>query len=144
MLEVVPSWVQRLSLVAFGAAATSVGVQPLGSAAGRASHEVVRGLPGSPPNITYLAMMPGSHGKPGLQNIGNVTIAFSDWRLRRSVDGGRSFGPVVELPDKTDARCLNPSDGVVRHFPRSPLIFVFSGCFSHRSLAFLHRCWRTR
>eukprot|EP01052_Picozoa_sp_SAG31_P000577 SAG31_NODE_17_length_35773_cov_25.999271_2_plen_159_part_00 len=88
------------------------------------------------PGVTYLPMMPGSHGKPGLVTLqrSNLTVAFSDWRLRRSTvrclspelqnrdtdspmisdssgvpvlqfgtttqDGGRSFGPVLSLPDR--------------------------------------------
>lgn len=126
------SWVQRLSLVAFGAtAASSPGAQTEVFSGRGADEKLVRGLPGSPANITYLAMMPGAHGKPGLQNIGNVTIAFSDWRLRRSVDGGRSFGPVLELPDKTAAKCLNPDDGVMLADEVTQTLFYLVACDDH-------------
>jgi hypothetical protein len=53
------------------------------------------------PNVTYLPMIPAPHGKPGMVSIGDTLIAFADLRLRRSTDGGRSFGPVINvIPDR--------------------------------------------
>ena len=60
-----------------------------------------------------LPMMPGGHGKPGLVTVGNVTIAFSDWRLRRSLDGGATFLSVQQLPPHDEAKCYSPNDGVI-------------------------------
>jgi hypothetical protein len=115
------------------------------------------------PGVTYMPMMPGSHGKPGLVTLGvrpramyapssvclskspaadhsaapvlwlvlwaqNLTVAFSDWRLRRSLDGGRSFGPVVDLPNRSEARCLANEDGVMIGDERTHTLHYVVAC----------------
>eukprot|EP01043_Picozoa_sp_COSAG02_P044556 COSAG02_NODE_3991_length_5942_cov_5.521308_5_plen_395_part_00 len=118
------------------------------------------------PGVTYMPMMPGSHGKPGLVTLGvrprsictlvrvsvasrlllitrrsvlwlvlwlvlwaqNLTVAFSDWRLRRSLDGGRSFGPVVDLPNRSEARCLANEDGVMIGDERTQTLYYVVAC----------------
>lgn len=80
-------------------------------------------------NITYLPMMPAPHGKPGMQTIGDTLIAFSDLRLRRSTDGGSSFGPVINvMPDHKKAKCLNPNDGVMLADEHIKTLFFIFAC----------------
>ena len=80
-------------------------------------------------NITYLPMMPAPHGKPGMQTIGDTLIAFSDLRLRRSTDGGSSFGPVINvMPDHQKAKCLRPDDGVMLADEHIKTLFFIFAC----------------
>ena len=80
-------------------------------------------------NITYVPMMPAPHGKPGMQTIGDTLIAFSDLRLRRSTDGGSSFGPVINvMPDHQKAKCLRPDDGVMLADEHTKTLFFIFAC----------------
>ena len=65
------------------------------------------------------------HRKPGLVTLGGTTIAFAGWSLRRSENGGHSWGPVIEVPREG---CAEPRNGVMVPDEHTQTLFFLVSC----------------
>ena len=102
------------------------------------------GLAPPPPGVLYISMFERLNSsvcyedpakredisfpcrrKPGLVTLGNTSIAFAGWSLRRSNDGGRSFGPTINIPH---ADCAEPKNGVMVPDEQTQVLFFLVSC----------------